>query len=97
MITVTTDQIREIIADDIEAMQAAVAHIESMLNRVAPSRERDEMIVANERLEILLYHLPENIAARGPFKDEDHVYRAAMAEVKRALPLLASFAAVGTA
>jgi hypothetical protein len=60
----------------------------AMLNRVAPSRERDELIATNERLEIFLYHLPENIAARGPFKDQDHVYQAAMAEVRRVLPLL---------
>ena len=101
MITVTAKEVEAMIRDDLDFLHCVVAQLDVALSGAAPSEARNKLIANNERLEIFLYNLPENIAAHGPFRDEDHLQRAAQSEVKRALVLLDSshklLTTVGTA
>jgi hypothetical protein len=84
MISVTAAQIEAIIHDDVEALLRKLERIRDL----------------NERMRIVLGLIPEIIAARGPFRDQAHVFDVTMQELNRAFALLGGFVdfdTIGTA
>ena len=75
MITVSAAEIEKLIHDDVETIL----------------RNFERLHDLNARMKILLGLLPEIIAARGPFRDQAHVFDVTMQELNRAFALLGGF------
>ena len=83
MITVTADDVRESIKDDLAAIRESIEYIDGMLHRVI---EVDDLRVArmretDKRLLRQLDELPAKIAAHSPFVDRADILACASDEV----------------